>query len=257
MGLFDSNGSRVISALVASAVVHAGIASAMSHLEPRKIGREQVPLEVAVLDAPKKVEPPPEKPPEPPKPKPIRLARIPRALPPPPVVQPKLPQPPSDAPPPPTVEAKDLTPNAPIETGITLESTSSQGGMAVGVGNTLYGTPSTTAKDPSKIKPYKADRYAAVGTVTEMPSIRERPNLRQYYPEEARRKDFEGDVVLRVLIDDDGTVVKADIVSDPGEGLGPAAVRALLGKRIFNPAKQNGLAVATTIPNFVLHFQLN
>ena len=256
MGLFDTSAGRVVAALAASALVHAGIASAMSRLETRKLGRAEAPLEVAVVDAP----PPPPKAPEPPpqpKPPPIKLARIPKALPPPPVVQPKVPQPPSDAPPPPTVEAKEPTKDVPVETGITLESTASQGGFAVGVGNTLYGTPSTTAKDPAKVKPYKAERYAAVGTVTEMPSIRERPNLRQYYPEEARRKDFEGDVVLRVVIDDDGTVVKADIVSDPGEGLGPAAVRALLGKRIFNPAKQNGLAVATTIPNFVLHFQLN
>jgi hypothetical protein len=51
-------------------------------------------------------------------------------------------------------------------------------------------------------------------------------------------------------------VVKADVVSDPGEGLGGAAIQAALHELHFTPPKVNGFPVATTIP-FTLHFTLD
>jgi len=145
-----------------------------------------------------------------------------------------------------------------VITGITLESTSSSGTVTVGAGNTLRGTPSPTAVEPEVVKPYKAEKYAPSAQVTELPSLsnREALNLRKYYPAAAKRKGFEGDVVLRLLVDADGTVVKADVVSDPGEGLGPAAIQAALHELRFTPPKVNGVPVATTIP-FTLHFTLD
>src|SRR6185369_12976604 len=78
---------------------------------------------------------------------------------------------------------------------------------------------------PEAVKPYKADQYAPAAQVSELPQPlnRDSLNLRKYYPPRAKKSGFEGDVVLRLLIDADGTIAKVDVVSDPGEGLGPAA----------------------------------
>ena len=129
--------------------------------------------------------------------------------------------------------------------------------MAVGAGNTLRGAPEKTARAPETVKPYKADQYAAAAQVSELPQPlnRESLNLRKYYPPRAKKSGFEGDVVLRLLIDSDGSIAKVDVVSDPGEGLGSAAAQAVRELR-FSPAKVDGVAVATTVP-FTIHFTLD
>ena len=182
-----------------------------------------------------------------------RARRDPRPLPPPT----SAPVPPSEAPPPPTQEAPQNTPRPLVVTGITMESTSQGGSFVVGAGNTLRGTPEPTARAPEAVKPYKAEQYAPAAQVNELPRPlnRESLNLRKYYPAHARKIGFEGDVVLRILIDADGSVAKVDIVSDPGEELGPAAAKAVRDMR-FSPAKVNGVAVATTVP-FTIHFTLD
>src|SRR5260221_74762 len=131
----------------------------------------------------------------------LKAARAPKAPLPPPTPTP-LPQT-TQAPPPPTRETAQNTPAPVIITGITLESTSQGGSFAVGVGNTLRGTPEKTARAPEEVKPYKAEKYAAAAQVTELPRPlnRESVNLRKYYPQQALRSGFEGDVVLRLLID--------------------------------------------------------
>jgi len=167
------------------------------------------------------------------------------------------PLPPMNEPPPPTSEAPTNTPQAVVVTGITMESTSQGGGFAVGAGNTLRGAPERTAPSPESVKPYKAEQYAPAAQVSELPRPlnREALNLRRYYPAQAKRSGFEGDVVLRLLIDADGSIAKVDIISDPGQGLGPAAAQAVRELR-FSPAKVNGVAVATTVP-FTIHFTLD
>lgn len=244
---------KVLVPVAASLVVHAGIAALMARLSVRKPAVQQVALQVAVVNAP----PPPVKPEPPPPPKPrvvpIKRTTAKAELPPPPAVIP----PPSAAPPPPTQEAKTVT-QAPIVAGITLESTSQGGSMVVGVGNTMYGDPGRKAVDPNAVKPYKAAVYAPAASVTELPSLtnREGLNLRKYYPPDARKNEFEGDVVLRLLVDEDGHVAKAEVISDPGQGLGRAAVQAAMQELRFTPPRVNGVAVATTIP-FTMHFTLD
>ena len=129
--------------------------------------------------------------------------------------------------------------------------------MAVGTGNTLRGAPERTAAPPETVKPYKADKYAPVAQVSELPQPlnRESLNLRKYYPPQAKKNGFEGDVVLRLLIDADGSIAKVEVITDPGQGLGPAASQAVRELR-FSPAKVNGIAVATTVP-FTIHFTLD
>ena len=247
---------RVWPALLASLAVHGVLAASMRRLSTgRLLPAPQVAVTVDYAL------PPPAPPPPPPKPEPVKM---PRALPRPArqvarAPLPPAPRPPAPeiAPPPPTAEAKAPAPQPLVVTGITLESTTTSGGMAVGVGNTLRGAPAATAAAPAEVKPYKAARYASSAQVSELPEVlnRDALNIKRYYPPLALKKEFEGDVVLRLLIDSDGTIAKVDIVSDPGEALGPAAARAVRELR-FRPGKVNGEAVATTIP-FTIRFVIN
>ena len=246
--------SRVWVPVGTSLALHAALALGMLVLAVRPKPVPQRPLEIQVVDAPPAKAPEPVAPP-PPIPVPRKVARAPhkpQELPPTPT-----PLPPTNDPPPPTSEAPRNTPQALVVTGITMESTSEGGGVAVGAGNTLRGAPERTAPAPESVKPYKAEQYAPAAQVSELPRPlnREALNLRRYYPAQAKRSGFEGDVVLRLLIDADGSIAKVDIVSDPGQGLGPAAAQAVRELR-FSPAKVNGVAVATTVP-FTIHFTLD
>jgi periplasmic protein TonB len=223
-------------------------------LPPRPMPKAVVQFDVVV----KPVEKPPEPVKEAPKPVPLKLTRAPRVIPRnvPLPVTPPIPQ--TNAPPPPTQEAPATTPAPVIITGITMESTSQGGSMAVGTGNTLQGTPGDKAAVPAQVKPYKAEQYAPAAQVTELPRVlnRDGVNLRKYYPPDAMRAGFEGDVVLRLLIDSDGSIAKVDVISDPGQGLGAAARKAIVAEYRFSPAKVNGTAVATTVP-FTMHFTIS
>ena len=123
-------------------------------------------------------------------------------------------------------------------------------------GNTLRAQPQRTAPDPAEARPYKAERYVAASQINELPSVESRPDsLRAFYPDAARQRGVEGDVVLRLLIDADGSLAKVDVIGDPGSGLGAAGVRAIRQFR-FRPGKVSGQPVATTI-TYVLHFVLD
>ena len=249
----ERRASRVVVPLGTSIALHGVLALAILVVAVRPRPVAQTPLQIQVVDAPP---PKPPEPPPPPEPVPMKTARAPRAprTAPPPT---PTPLPPSNAPPPPTTEAPRNTPEPVVITGITLESTSQGGSFAVGAGNTLRGAPERAARAPEEVKPYKAEQYAPAAQVNELPQPlnRESLNLRKYYPAQAKKNGFEGDVVLRLLIDADGSIAKVDVVSDPGEGLGPAAARAVRELR-FSPAKVNGVAVATTVP-FTIHFTLD
>lgn len=250
--------SRVILPVGGSVALHVMLAAAMAGLSTRIRAVPQVALQIAVVETPPPRETPAPAPPTPTpprklEPKPVRVARAPKAT---PAQQP--PPPAVEAPPPPTQEAKTNAPAPVIVTGITMESTSQGGAFAVGVGNTLRGTPEKVAREPEAARPYKAERYAPVAQVTELPRPLngESVNLRKYYPPQAVRDGFEGDVVLRLLIDSDGSIAKVDVLSDPGEGLGSAAARMVRAEYRFSPATVNGVPVATTVP-FTVHFTLN
>ena len=247
--------SRVLLPVGGSFVLHVLIGALMAGLSVRARPVRQEALQIAVVDAP----PPKEEVPPPPVAKlvkaPRRIARAPK---PPPQQAPVKPPPQlTEAPPPPTFEAKKAEPEPVVVTGITMESTSQAGSFAVGVGSTMQGTPDKIAREPSAVKPYKAEIYATAAQVTELPRPLNGPvNLRKYYPPPALKEGFEGDVVLRLLIDADGTIAKVEVVSDPGQGLGAAAARMVRAEYRFSPAKVNGTAVATTVP-FTVHFTLN
>ncbi|MCK6600757.1 MAG: TonB family protein [Bacteroidetes bacterium] len=66
------------------------------------------------------------------------------------------------------------------------------------------------------------------------------------YPELARKARIEGTVVIRVLIDEKGTVVSAEIMKDIGGGCADAAVKAVTATR-FLPGLQRDKPVKTKI----------
>jgi protein TonB len=240
--------ARALVPIGTSLGVHAALALVLVALAVRPRPIPQTPLQIQVVEAPaapKVSEPVPMKV--------TRAPRVPKALPPPT----PTPLPPTSAPPPPTTEAPRATRQPVVITGITMESTSQGAPFVVGSGNTLRGAPEKMAAEPGAVKPYKADRYAPSAQVSELPRPlnREALNLRKYYPAQAKKDGFEGDVVLRLLIDADGSIAKVDVVSDPGQGLGAAAAQAVRELR-FSPAKVNGVAVATTVP-FTIHFTLD
>jgi len=245
--------------LSGSLALHAGAALWLAHAAAAPHPRPPPPLRVSVVEVEKPKLPPPE-PPKPPEPKKIeppkpapKIVHV-KA---PPVPPPPTPAPPPVAPPPPNVEAKTTNTPPVILPGVTLESTTSGGSFAVNTGNTLYGKPDTHGHDASEVKAYKAERYVAAAKVSELPRIlnRNSVDIRKYYPDEAKKKEFEGDVVLKLLIDSDGSIAKVTVVSDPGEGLGAAAVKAVHEFQ-FAAGTVDGVAVATTVP-FTLHFTID
>ncbi|TMB31497.1 MAG: energy transducer TonB [Deltaproteobacteria bacterium] len=150
--------------------------------------------------------------------------------------------------------AKEVTDKPVVLPGITLESTTQGGTFAAPTGNTLYGEPPRKAVEPGTAKPYKAEKYVAAAQVSELPSIDFTPDLKQFYPRDAQHRNIEGDVVLRILVDSDGSLAKVDVISEPGQGLGAAGARAIRAFR-FRPGKLGGTPVATTI-TFTLQFRL-
>ena len=75
---------------------------------------------------------------------------------------------------------------------------------------------------------------------------RPKKTIRPHYPDGARRRGEQGDVILEIRVDDDGSVGDVKIVASCGFGeLDAAAVRAARTAR-FTPAKSGGSSVAST-----------
>ncbi|MBN2361526.1 MAG: TonB family protein [Deltaproteobacteria bacterium] len=242
---FEGVGVYTLAALVALGA-HGAISAGASQLkEPKKATR----VEMAMVKQPPKPEPPK---PEPPKPEPAK----PKPKPKPEVVQPvvKPETPPPNQPPPSEKPSKPI----PIVTGISLNSTvSGSGGVAVRVGNTLYGDVNKEKFVPSSdVKPYvPAPAFAPVKTheITEEPEILK--EIKAPMPEAAKRAGVQGTVVLKVEVKKDGTVRNVTVVKGIGYGLDEAAVEAMK-KFLFKPAKVNGKPVDYTISRFNYVFEL-
>lgn len=222
---------RTIAAMaVASLAIHAGGFAWAARLPPRPVARP-APMVVELEAAP----PPPAPAPPPPAvrtaPRRVAIARLPRPAEPPP--------PPPNETPPPAAPAARAVPRV----GVSLSSTSTSGGFAVGVGNTLHGRASEIAAEPGAVKPYAADRTAPA-RLSAQPRLLERPEIP--YPAEARRDGLEGQVVLLLRIDAEGRVAAARLLSAPGSALGEAA-RSAARRFRFTPPLLDGEAVETEI----------
>jgi periplasmic protein TonB len=237
--------------VLVSVGVHALAFWLLERAEPRPLPASQRPVELVVVEVQKAPPPPP---PEPPKEEPPRPA--PRPVRPPPVRPATVARPPppaTDAPPPPNDAPPKEPTKAPLVVGISMSSTTTAGTFSAPVGNTAYGKTADKAQAPAAVKPYSAARYVPVYQVDAAPTV-----LSEYkppYPSEARRAQIEGQVVLSITVDADGSVVAVKVVSGPGFGLNEAARDALRRFR-FRPATQGGEPVATEL-KYTYTFQLD
>jgi periplasmic protein TonB len=229
--------------VTASLAVHGVGLLLLSRLEDRPGPETRRPVELVMVEVrkppppppPEEPKPPPPPPPKaPPKPPPVKVARA--EKPPPP--------PPPDAPPPPPNEPPPEPPSKPVPlvVGLSMSSTTSAGGFAAPVGNTVYGKTGDKAVAPQDVKAYSAPKYVPVYQVDSAPSVASEVKIP--YPDEARRAGIEGTVTLSITIDAEGRVVKATLVKGLGYGLDEAARNALLRFR-FKPAVKNGEPVST------------
>jgi protein TonB len=229
--------------LLVSLVVHGVGFVLLSRMADRTVPTVQRPVELVMVEVPRPPPPPPpppeqEPPKPPPKPKappPVKVARAEKPPPPPPPDAP--PPPPNDAPPP-EPSAKPV----PLVVGLSLSSTTSAGGFAAPVGNTVYGKTGDRATDPKDVKAYSAPKYVPVYQVDTQPTVA--AEVKIPYPDEARRAGVEGSVTMSITIDTEGRVVKAVVIKGLGYGLDEAARGALLRFR-FKPAIKNGEPVST------------
>lgn len=242
-----------------SAAAHLVLFAAVARVRPPARARDDVVVEIQEVARPAPpvaapVPPPPEKKPEPVQP----VRQLAQARPTPAPAPDPSPSPPvAAAPPPNSPPPPDAPPpaKAPVRIGLTLSSTTQAGGFAAPVGNTLYGKAAEKAEDPSTAKPYRLDNYAPPAQVTTLPVPIDVSIPKREYPEEARRLGLEGEVKLRLIVDDTGRVRDARIVEDPGHGFGERAVRVVLAYFRFQPARRGNEAVATEIP-FTVRFEL-
>jgi protein TonB len=190
----------------------------------------------------------------------VEIEEVERPRPPPPEERPPPPaRPPAPAAPPPPNEPPPASApaprRAPIRVGVALSATAEGGGVAAPVGNTLYGKPPEVAPDPAEVSPFRAERYEPPTRVDRLPVPRACAVPPEEYPARARREGFEGDVRLRLLVDAEGRVREATVLSDPGRGLGPAAAEIARRHCRFEPALRQGQPVATEVP-FTVRFVL-
>lgn len=231
-------------ACAASVALHAALLIGLSLAHPAPAARNP-PVEVEIREVSRAPEPPRL---EPARPAPRLALRAPDRGP-----------PPRDAPPPPPSAIAPSAPAKPppIRIGVSMSSaTTAGGGVAVPVGNTLYGEPPRRAADPSSVQPYRTDGYVPATEVTSLPVPVEVDIPRSEYPEEARRLGIEGLVKLRLLVDEGGRVREAKLLHDPGHGLGAQAIRNAKRYLRFRPALRDGRPVATEIP-FTMAFELD
>jgi protein TonB len=234
-----SNRPSVAPFIVGSLLLHLGMLAALNTraggawVGPRPRGSEVVAFEVVSPPLPK-IEPEVEAQNISPKPPPIKMAERKRMAP-----IPKA-QPPS----PPDAQADPSPEPVPLVVGLSMSSTTAAGGVAVPTGNTLYGkvesretnaAPPPLPAGPSYTPFSELDAWPAVLTEVKIP-----------YPEEAKRRTIEGDVVLSVDIDPGGKVTGAKVISGPGHGLNEAALGAIYQYR-FKPARKRGKPTSTTL----------
>jgi protein TonB len=148
-------------------------------------------------------------------------------------------------PPPPNESAPEPPKQAPVVIGLTMSSTTTGGSFAAPVGNTLYGSTDRKAPDPAQAKPYAAPAHwaPAYELDTEPVVLSE---VKIPYPPAAQRDWIEGTVVASIVIDEEGKVVSAKVLSGPGHGLNEAAQEAFSRFR-FKPPTKGGRPVSTEI----------
>ncbi len=222
-----------------SAAIHAALVGGLAAARPaRSPPRDLVTIDVEEAPPPPAIE----------RPEPARAAALrPRPVAP----RPLRPPTPNEPPPPGAAPPR----RAPVHFGVALSATAVAGGVAAPVGNTLYGRPPEAAPAPAEVKPLPAEGAVPPSEVDAPPLPLSLEVPAGEYPRQAREAGFEGEVRLRLLVDAEGRVREAEALSDPGHGLGAAAVPIAKRYYRFRPAQKGGRPVATHLV-LTVRFQL-
>jgi protein TonB len=246
-GLFAPRGPRKRGGLVGTGValaIHVGVAVGLVQVDTIRLFEKEKIVEMEVREPPP---PPPEVRPEPPPPEP-----------PPPEPKPRIvmkraaepvPTPTQEAPPPPN-EAPQAE-QAPPSFGVTMSSVVAGDGpgMAVPVGNTLMTKP--TKRAPAGPPPPPAgDQDGLPAAVPEIFVAEQAKPIHEEkveFPPDLARMGIDGNVVAKLLVDENGNVRTVKLVQKAGHGLDELA-REAFKKFKFSPARtSDGKAVATYV----------
>jgi protein TonB len=115
-------------------------------------------------------------------------------------------------------------------------------------------TPSPPVSEAPVVRPLLSETLAAAmaappgtGTEGELTPVREVPGIRNpppVYPEAARQRGQQGAVGVRLRIDEDGSVLRLEVIESSGHPLLDQAVIEALRRWRFAPATQGGRPVA-------------
>jgi protein TonB len=165
----------------------------------------------------------------------------------------------------PAAPARTAAPLPPVF-GVAMSSVSEVGGaVAVPIGGTTNADPSgprtgarAAAGAPSGAAGDHGYAPASELDVKTMPDVDADACGRSIsYPPEAERDGIEGDVRLRVSLDEVGRVHGVRVLSGLGHGLDQAAVEAIKHRCRFTPAVgRDGRRVAFVIQSYTFHFEL-
>jgi protein TonB len=243
---------RDVVTLAVAVGVHAGLAVAMTrgHEKPRPrsrpvelvFARPAPPPVVAAASAERSAARAPQ--PTPPR---RRVALLPRR------VAPAAPKPAAPVAAPRPMFGVSMTSPTEVATAEPLPVGSPSGsGAAPSAGTGSGGGPTSTgAASGSTYRP------ASESDVDVMPEIDvEACGRAAAYPSDAEQAGIEGDVRLRVALNDQGGIHDVRVLSGPGHGLDRAAVEAIRHKCRFSPARAHGQAVAFVIESYRFHFEL-
>jgi protein TonB len=263
-GRGQDRGSIAVS-LAAALLVHGALAGglgAAEHFGWTRTRKAPEAVEMVIIAKPPappaevpKVEPPPPPPPplEAPPPPPKVVARAPVAP------QPKLAAkaPPAETSPPPPAPGPPVDEAAGPEIKLDIPA-SAQGSVAAPQGTSPTGVPGgkrgATGTGPGGGGPAEATgsgpRVVSAASLKSQPTVDgdfDRVQLGKDYPPEAKRLGIEGQVQVRLLVDDSGHVAQTKLLKGLGYGLDDRAV-ALARKIRFKPARDtNDQPVATWI----------
>jgi TonB family protein len=247
-------------AVVCALAAHAGIAYGLARVRvPEKHGPSVVEVDVRKREPlpPPKVETPP----EPPKPEPPRkVVMKEKKLAPPPTAPPPNQEPPKEPP-------KD--PPKPVF-GVTMDSTTEgDSSFAVPVGNTTMIDPSKSAKHSGPIAPLPAAPQTPAKPVYLAKSdvfIKSQPEIdgdacgrAVRYTDEAEQLGIEGQVTLRIELEESGGVHSIKVLKGLGHGLDERVVEAFKRSREcrFKPAFGTDGKPAAYALTYKFTFELN
>jgi protein TonB len=234
--------------LLVALIAHGGIALGLLRAQRQaKRGPDFVELAMNTPRVPPLTPPEPPRV-EPPPPRPIRQKAAPKTI----------------ALPPPT-EVREEPPQEPPKPvfGVSMDSTAQGSSFSVPIGNTTMIDPKTKRGPVAPSRSAPAAEVAKPHLTAEL-SIKTMPDIDAdvcgrsiTYPREAEQLGIEGDVKLRVALDEHGRVEHIDVLSGPGHGLEQVAVDALEHKCKFKPAvASDGRSVPFVIAAYTFHFEV-